>query len=181
MTLGISTTKSAVIVAPTRGAGGKFVIAALRLLPFQVRTGNDLTELQQRLLALFDHPGKPCGPVIALLQCSSGRFGSCLAAIKAEAMVELAAAACGLRVVKVAPQSLKKALGGTPDQKWRDRAAARFNPAGKLRNWSPGAAGAVAVAFKVAGEDATALANDQAAGGTGVLGCPRIQPAKTLC
>ncbi|MEI2723378.1 MAG: hypothetical protein V9H26_07500 [Verrucomicrobiota bacterium] len=69
MTLGISTTKSAVIVAPTRGAGGKFVIAALRLLPFQVRTGNDLTELQQRLLALFDHPGKPC------------RAGHCLVAM----------------------------------------------------------------------------------------------------
>jgi hypothetical protein len=67
-------------------------------------------------------------------------------------MVELAASQRGLRVVKVAPQSLKKALGCATDQKWRDRAAELFNPNGKRRNWSKGAAGAVAVAFKVAGE-----------------------------
>jgi hypothetical protein len=67
-------------------------------------------------------------------------------------MVELAAAQRGLRVVKVAPQSLKKTLGCATDQKWRDRAAELFNPDGKQRNWSKGAAGAAAVAFKVAGE-----------------------------
>lgn len=67
-------------------------------------------------------------------------------------MVELAASQRGLRVVKVAPQSLKKTLGCAVDQKWRDRAEELFNPGGKLRNWSRGAAGAVAVAFKVAGE-----------------------------
>lgn len=68
-------------------------------------------------------------------------------------MVELAAVQHGLRVVKVAPQSLKKTLGCAMDQKWRDRAAELFNPGGKRPNWSKGAAGAVAVAFKVAGED----------------------------
>ena len=57
-----------------------------------------------------------------------------------------------LRVVKVAPQSLKKTLGGATDQKWRDRAAELFNPDSKRRNWSKGAAGAVSVAFKVAGD-----------------------------
>jgi hypothetical protein len=67
-------------------------------------------------------------------------------------MVELAAAQRGFRVVKVAPQSLKKTLGCATDQKWRDRAAELFNPDGKRRNWSKGAAGAVAVAFRVAGE-----------------------------
>jgi hypothetical protein len=67
-------------------------------------------------------------------------------------MVELEAAQRGLRVVKVAPQSLKKKLGCAMDQKWRDRAAELFNPDGKRRNWSKGAAGAAAVAFKVAGE-----------------------------
>ena len=67
-------------------------------------------------------------------------------------MVELAASQRGLRVVKVAPQSLKKTLGCAVDQKWRDRAEELFNPGGKLRNWSRGAAEAVAVAFKVAGE-----------------------------
>jgi len=52
----------------------------------------------------------------------------------------------------VAPQSLKKTLGCAMDQKWQDRAGERFNPDGKHRNWSRGAAGAVAAAFKVAGE-----------------------------
>ena len=67
-------------------------------------------------------------------------------------MVELAASQLGLRVVKVAPQSLKKALSCAKDQKWRDRAGAMFNPGGKRPNWSKGAAGAVAAAYKVAGE-----------------------------
>jgi hypothetical protein len=67
-------------------------------------------------------------------------------------MVELAAVQRGLRVVKVSPQSLKKSLGCATDQKWRDRTAELFNPDGKRRNWSKGAAGAVAVAFKIAGE-----------------------------
>lgn len=152
MILGISTTKSAVIVAETRGAGGKFVLATIRSIPFQVHSGDDLTELLRSLSTLFSLKGRGAGPVIALLKCSAGRFGSCLEAIKGEAMVELAAVQRGLRVVKVAPQSLKKSLGCAADQKWRDRAAERFNPDGKFRNWSKGAAGAVAAAFKVAGE-----------------------------
>jgi hypothetical protein len=147
MILGISSTKAAVIVAEARNVRGKFVIAAIRPIAFQVRSGEDLAGLLQSLLQLFDRKGAPSG--IALLQCSSGRFGSCLEAIKGEAMVELAAAQRGLQVVKVAPQSLKKALGCAPDQKWRDRAAELFNPDGKRKHWSKGAAGAVAVAFKV--------------------------------
>jgi hypothetical protein len=150
MIFGVNATKSAVVIAETKGVGDKFVITAIRPIPFQVRSGNDLAELLQRLITLFDLKG--VGSVIALLKCSSGRFGSCLEAIKGEAMVELAAVQRGLRVVKVAPQSLKKTLGCATDQKWRDRAAELFNPKGKLRNWSKGAAGAVAVAFKVAGE-----------------------------
>ena len=67
-------------------------------------------------------------------------------------MVELAAAQGGHRLIKVAPQSLKKTLGCATDQKWRDRAGELFNPNGKRPNWSKGAAGAVSVAFKVAGE-----------------------------
>ena len=152
MLFGVNATRSAVVIVETKGAGDKFVVTAIRPVPFQVRSGNDLAELLQSLIALFDRKGKGAGSVIALLKCSSGRFGSCLEAIKGEAMVELAAAQRGLRVVKVAPQSLKKTLGCATDQKWRDRAAELFNPDGKHRNWSKGAAGAVAVAFKVAGE-----------------------------
>jgi hypothetical protein len=149
---GINATKSAIIVAETRGAGSRFVITSIRSIPFQVRFGNDLAELLRSLSALLDRKGKSAGSAVALLKCSSGRFGSCLEAIKGEAMVELAAFQHGIRVIKVAPQSLKKSLGCATDQKWRDRANELFNPDGKRQNWSKGAIGAVSVAFKVAGE-----------------------------
>jgi len=149
---GINATKSAIIVAETRGAGSRFVITSIRSIPFQVRFGDDLAELLRSFGALLDHKGKGAVSVVALLKCSSGRFGSCLEAIKGEAMVELAAFQHGLRVIKVAPQSLKKSLGCAMDQKWRDRANELFNSDGKRKNWSKGAIGAVAVAFKVAGE-----------------------------
>jgi hypothetical protein len=152
MILGISTTKTAVIIAMTRGTAKKFVITRLRPIPFQVHSGTDLIELLQQLTELFAGRGRGALPVIALLKCASGRFGSCLEAIKGEAMIELAAVQRGCHLIKVAPQSLKKTLGCATDQKWRDRAAELFNPGGKQRNWSKGAAGAVAVAFKVAGE-----------------------------
>jgi hypothetical protein len=152
MIFGVSTTKSAIVIAETKGAEDKFVITAIRPIPFQVRSGDDMADLLQNLITLLDRKDKSVGSVIALLKCSSGRFGSCLEAIKGEAMIELAAFQRGLRVVKVAPQSLKKTLGCATDQKWRDRAGELFNPDGKQRNWSKGAAGAVAVAFKVAGE-----------------------------
>jgi hypothetical protein len=149
---GINATKSDIVIAETRSAGSKFVITAIRSIPFQVRFGDDLAELLRSLSALLDHKKKGAVLIVALLKCSSGRFGSCLEAIKGEAMVELAAFQHGLRVVKVAPQSLKKSLGCATDQKWRDRADELFNPGGKRLNWSKSATGAVAVAFKVAGE-----------------------------
>jgi hypothetical protein len=55
-------------------------------------------------------------------------------------------------VVKVAAASLKKALGCATGQKWQARAAQRFNPTGRHKKWSQGAAGAAAAALKVAGE-----------------------------
>jgi hypothetical protein len=131
---GINATKSAIIVAETRGAGSRFVITSIRSIPFQVRFGDDLAELLRSFGALLDHKGKGAVSVVALLKCSSGRFGSCLEAIKGEAMVELAAFQHGLRVIKVAPQSLKKSLGCAMDQKWRDRANELFNSDGKRKN-----------------------------------------------
>lgn len=151
MIFGINATKTEVIIAETKGAGDKFAIQTIRSIPFQVSSGDNLSELLKCLTALFDRGGQRTRATVALLKCSSGRFGSCLEAIKGEAMTELAAFQKGLRVVKVAPQSLKKTLGCATDQKWRDRAEELFNPDGKRRNWSKGAAGAVSVAFKVAG------------------------------
>lgn len=152
MIFGINATKSAVVIAETKGARDSFVVTAIRPIPFRVRSGDDLADLLQTLITLFDRKGKGAGSVIALLKCSSGRFGSCLEAIKGEAVVELAASQRGLIAVKIAPQSLKKTLGCAMDQKWRDRAGELFNPDGKRPNWSKDAAGAVAAAFKVAGE-----------------------------
>jgi hypothetical protein len=152
MILGVSTTKSAVVIVESKGSGKKFVTTAIHSISSEVRSGEGLSTLLQTLTTLFHRKGKGAGSLIALLQCSSGRFGSCLEAIKGEAMVELAAVQGGHRVVKVAPQSLKKALGCANDQKWRDRAMGLFNPDGKCPNWSKGAAGAAAVAFKAAGE-----------------------------
>jgi hypothetical protein len=152
MIFGVNARKSAVVIAESKGAGDKFVLTAIRPVPFQVRSGEDLLELLKTLGTLFDRKGQGAGSLIALLKCSSGRFGSGLEAIKGEAMVELAAAQGGHRLIKVASQSLKKTLACATDQKWRDRAGELFNPGGKRPNWSKGAAGAVAVAFKVAGE-----------------------------
>jgi hypothetical protein len=134
------------------GGGRQICISAIHPIPFQVRSGDDLAELLRTLTARFDRKGKGAASVIALLKCSSGRLDSCLEAIKGEAMVELAAVQRDLCVVKVVPRSLKKSLGWASEQKWRDRAADLFNPGNKRTNWSKGVAGAVAVAFKVAGE-----------------------------
>lgn len=150
MILGINATRSAVVIVETRGKEEKFAITAIKPVPFQVRSGDDLAELLQTLSAMFDRGPRAAVSTVALLKCSSGRFGSCLEAIKGEAIAELAAFQKGVRVIKVAPQSLKKALACAADQKWRDRAAELFNPDGKRRHWSKGAAGAVSAAFKVA-------------------------------
>jgi hypothetical protein len=147
---GVAATKSAVVIAETKGTGNKFAITAIRPIPFDVQTGDGLAELLRRLTAIFGRGARGAISTIALLKCSSGRFGSCLEAIRAEAITELAASQKGLRVVKVVPQRLKRKLGCAADQKWRDRAAELFNPDGNRQNWSKGAAGAVAVAFTAA-------------------------------
>ena len=150
MILGVNATKSAIVIAETRGTGGRFAISALRLISFEVCSGNDLAQLLRSLTEMFDRHHQIAKPTIALLKCSSGRFGSCLEAIKGEAIIELAAFQLGLPVTKIAPQSLKKALGCPPGQKWQKRATELFNPDGLVKNWSKGAVGAVAVAFKLA-------------------------------
>jgi ethanolamine utilization protein EutA (predicted chaperonin) len=151
MILGVSPTRDAVVVARTTGSGETFAIKSIASIRFQTRSGEDLTDLLQRLAVIFDRGGKNRRSKIALLGSSSGRFKSSVEAIKAEAVTELAASRSGLPVVKVAAASLKKALGCADGQKWQARAGERFNPSGRLKNWSQGAAGAAAAALKVAG------------------------------
>jgi hypothetical protein len=100
---------------------------------------------------MLDRGGKSRNSTIALLGSSSGRFKASIEAIKAEAITELAAAESGLPVVRVTAASLKKVLGCATGQKWQARAGERFNPTGRHKNWSQGAAGAVAAALKIAG------------------------------
>jgi ethanolamine utilization protein EutA (predicted chaperonin) len=151
MIFGVSPTKHAVVIAQTTGSGGRFVIKSIESIPFQARSGDDLTELLRRLVVIFNRGGKGRRSTLALLGSSSGRFKSSLEAIKAEAITELAAAESALPVVKVTAASLKKVLGCATGQKWQARAGERFNPTGRHKNWSQGAAGATAAALKVAG------------------------------
>jgi hypothetical protein len=150
MLFGVSPTKDAVVIAQTTGAGEAFAITSFTAIPFQTRSGNDLTELRNRLVVLFDRGVKRRCKTLALQCSSSGRFKSSLEAIKAEAVIELAAAESGLTVVRVTAASFKKILGGAAGQTWQDRAAQRFNPTGRHKNWTPGAAGAAAAALKAA-------------------------------
>ena len=150
MIFGVSPTKNAVVIAQVTGAGETFVIKSIRSIQFQARSGDGLNELLQRLVVIFDLSGTSRRSTIALLRSSSGRFKSSVEAIKGEAITELAAAKSGLPVVTVTAASLKKALGCAPGQKWQVRAEERFNPGSSRKNWSNGAGGAAAAAFKVA-------------------------------
>lgn len=148
MIFGVCPTKNAVVVAHATGSRGAFSIKSIRAIEFEAGSGGELKQLLQRLIVIFERDGKRRS-TIALLASSSGRFKSAVNAIKAEAITELAAAECGLPVVKVSAASLKKVLGCATGEKWQACAGARFNPTGRHTNWSPGAAGAGAAALKV--------------------------------
>jgi hypothetical protein len=150
MIFGVSPTKDAVVIAQTTGSGETFVIKSIRSIQFQARSGDGLNELLQRLVVIFDLSLTNRGSTIALLGSSSGRFKSSIEAIKGEAITELAAARSSLPVVRVTAPSLKNVLGCAPGQKWQARAEERFNAGGRHKNWSQGAAGAAAAAFKIA-------------------------------
>jgi hypothetical protein len=150
MIFGVSPTKDAVVIAQAAGSGETFAIKSITSIPFQARSGADLRKLLKRIVVMFDRGDKRRRSTIALLASSSGRFKSSVEAIKAEAITELAAADSGRPIVRVTAASLKKVLGCSAGQKWQARAAERFNPTGRLENWSKGAAGATAAALKVA-------------------------------
>jgi hypothetical protein len=150
MIFGVSLTKQAVVIAHTTGTGETFTIESITSIAFDTRSGDDLRELLQQLVARFAGGGNDTRSTIALLASSAGRFKSSVEAIKAEAITELAAMETNVPVVKVTTASLKKVLACATGQKWQARAEERFNPTGGLANWSRGAAGAAAAALKVA-------------------------------
>jgi hypothetical protein len=151
MILGVSPTKDAVVIAHTTGSGETFAIKSITAIQFQARSGAELTQLLRHLVVIFNRGGTGRRSRIALLGSSAGRFKSSIEAIKAEVITELAAAESGLPVVRVTAASLKKVLGCATGQTWQARAGERFNPTGRHKNWSQGAAGAAAAALKVAG------------------------------
>jgi hypothetical protein len=151
MIIGLNTTKKAVFIAETHGAGKTFVVDKVRRVEFQFRQAGDLAELLQNLSTILGRHAKRAGCSIALLKCSGGRFSSGLESIKSEAVAELAAFQTGLPIYGVAPQSLKKALGCATGQKWRERAKQLFNKKGVHDPWPKGLDGAIAAAYKLAG------------------------------
>jgi len=151
MIFGVSPAKDAVVIAQATGSGKTFVIKSIKSIQFQARSGEDLTKLLQRLHVIFDRGRTSRRSIIALFGSSSGRFKSSVEAIKAEAITELAAAESGLPVVRVTAASLKMVLDCATGQKWQARAVERFNPTGRHKNCSQGAAGAAAAALKIAG------------------------------
>src|SRR5687768_11183993 len=150
MIFGVSPTKTAVVIVQTTGRRDTFAIKSITSIPFEAQSGNDLTELLQRLVAMFDRDATRTPSAIALLGSSSGRFKASVEAIKAQAIIELAAAQTNVPVTKVTAASLTKTLVCKAGQKWHDRAGELLNPKGKHKNWSRGAAGAAAAALKVA-------------------------------
>jgi hypothetical protein len=162
MIFGVSPTKDAVVIAQATGSGETFVIESIRSIQFQARTGDGLNELLHRLVVVFDLNRTNPASTIALLGSSSGRFKAPIAAIKGEAMTELAAARSGLPVFRVTAATLKKVLGCAPGQKWQARSEERFNLGSRRKSWSVGAAGAAAAAaaaaFKIA-EGSVSTAN----------------------
>lgn len=152
MIFGVNTTKKAVFIAETHGAGKSFAVDRVRRVPFQLRQASDLADLLKNLSAIIDRAPKRGNCSIGILKCSGGRFSSALEAIKAEAVAELAAFQKGLPVIEVRPQSLKKALGCATDQKWRERARQMFNKNDAHEFWSKGLDGAISAAYKVAAD-----------------------------
>jgi len=56
MIFGVAATKTAVVIAETKGTGDKFAITAIRPVPFEVRAGDNLAELLRCLTIIFGTP-----------------------------------------------------------------------------------------------------------------------------
>ncbi len=67
MIFGVNLTNDAGVIAQTTGSGETFVIKSIKSVQFQVGSGDDLTELRQRLVVIF-HCG--CSGTLALVSSS---------------------------------------------------------------------------------------------------------------
>ena len=67
MIFGVSPTKDVVVVARARGSGETFTITSITSIRFQARSGDDLTDLRNRLIRIFDRATRGHRSTVALL------------------------------------------------------------------------------------------------------------------
>jgi Holliday junction resolvasome RuvABC endonuclease subunit len=142
--IGVNATKGAVFLATTSVHDGTFAITDTLRIQHAFEAPAELVELMNAITIAFEALG--ADDSVAILRCSGGQFGSSVSAIKAETIAELAAAQKGIDVVAIAPQSLKKALGGGTAH-WKETASQMFNSNGAHMYWGQGMDGAVCAAY----------------------------------
>ena len=150
MVIGINSTKDAIFIAETSGAGEAFDVKKITRLQFELSGASDLVDLLKTLKTLLANLRDQECETAAILCCSSGQYGSSIEAVKAEAVVQLAAHECGFTVAAVKPQSLKSALDCEKGEQWQAKSKELLNADGIHKYWSQGANGAAAAAYKAA-------------------------------
>jgi hypothetical protein len=68
MIFGVNTTKKAVFIAETHGAGKTFAVDRVRRIPFQLRQASDLADLLKNLSAILGHKAKRANRSVAILK-----------------------------------------------------------------------------------------------------------------
>lgn len=147
--LGINCKKHVIFVVKARWAKGSFKIETARAIAATIRDPGDVFDVvYARVHPVLDAARARGIKRVVILACASGRYKAANAAVKAEAVVELASAELGLAIEHITPQSLKKALACKANESWQDRAEALFDPAGAIDRWTAGMNGAVSAAYK---------------------------------
>ena len=149
MIIGVNTTKDAILLAETDFVNEEFIVKKILRIKFQIQDAADLFDLLQNISTIL---GKNAGTTsgIALLKCPGGQYGASIEAIKAEAIVELAAYQMRIPLNMVTSQSLKKTLECGGSENWQDKSKAMFNADGHHKYWSQGVNGAACAAYKIA-------------------------------
>ncbi len=156
--LGINCKKHVIFVAKARWTKGSVKIETPRAIAAAICDPRDVFDVvYARVHPVLDAARARGIKRVAILACASGRYKAANAAVKAEAVVELASAELGLAIEHITPQSLKKALACAAKESWQDRAEALFNPTGAIDHWSAGMNGAVAAAYQATCLRGTAL------------------------
>ena len=129
--LGINCKKHVIFVVRARWAKGRSTIEAPRVITATIHAPRDVFDVvYANVHPVLDAARARRIKRVTILACASGRYKAANAAVKAEAVVELASAELGLEFEHVTPQSFKKALAPAAKESWQDRAEALFNPAG---------------------------------------------------